>query len=79
MSKQVKVILNSSGVRQLLQSKEMRNVVERHAEATVSALGEGYDMSSIIGHDRAHAFVKAVSYQAMEECLEDNTILKALR
>lgn len=79
MSKRAKVVLNSSGVRQLLRSKEMLRVVESHGAATVSGLGDGYEMSSMTGYDRAHAFVRAVSYQAMEECMEDNAILRALR
>ncbi|MGM9593130.1 MAG: hypothetical protein ACI3U8_02135 [Candidatus Onthomonas sp.] len=79
MSKRVRVVLNKTGVRQLLQSKEMRGVVEGRAAEAVNRLGDGYEMSSMTGHDRAHAFVRAVSYEAMEECLEDNTILKVLR
>lgn len=79
MSKQVRVKLNKSGVRNFLRSKELRGVVEGRAAEAVNRLGDGYEMSSMTGHDRAHAFVRAASYEAMEECLEDNTILKALR
>lgn len=79
MSKLAKVVLSREGVRKFLSGKEMLAEVEQRASETVSRLGDGYEMSAMVGYDRAHAFVRAVSYQAMEDSLEDNTILKALR
>lgn len=75
----VKVVLNKTGVRELLQSNEMMSVCEGYANQALSRLGEGYTVSSMIGKNRAIASVYAESVKAKQENLENNTILKSLR
>lgn len=71
--------LNKEGVRDLLQSSQMVEVLEDHARATLSSLGEGYTSSTYIGKNRANVAVSAESFQAKRENSKNNTILKALR
>ena len=78
MPNKVKIELNSAGVRELLQSPEMLALCTSHAESMAAELGSGYEVDAFIGHDRAHAIVKAVSAAAIRDNLENNTILKAV-
>lgn len=75
----VRIELNSAGVRELLKSGEMRAICEEHANKAVSRLGAGYVASSMTMETRAFASVYAESYEAKKENSEKNTILKALR
>ena len=75
----VKVVLNKSGVRELLQSAEMKAICEEHANRTLGQLGEGYTVTTMTGKTRANASVYAESATAKRENMENNTILKALR
>lgn len=75
----VRIELNSNGVRELLRSNEMREICEAYANKAGSRLGEGYAVSSMIGKSRVNASVYAESYEAKKENAENNTILKALR
>lgn len=75
----VKVVLNSAGVREMLQSKEMLAICEEHAQRAVSRLGPGYEVTSMVGRTRVNAEVRAVWPQAQADNLKNNTILKALK
>lgn len=75
----LKVVLNRNGVRDLLQSEEMKRICEEHAQKTLSRLGEGYVATSMVGKTRANASISADSYAARKDNSENNTILKALR
>lgn len=77
MSK-VKVVLNSSGVRALMQSKEMQKICTDHANDALSKLGNGYEVTSMVGKTRCNAEIAAVSQEAREENLKNNTIMKAV-
>lgn len=74
-----KVVLNKNGVRELLQSDEMKAICEEHANRIVGRLGDGYTVSSMTGKTRVNASVYAESSAAKRENMENNTILKALR
>jgi len=78
MSK-VKFVLNSAGVRQLMQSEEMQSILKDKADAALNSLGEGYKSDIYIGKNRANAMVWADSIKAKRENLKHNTILKAVR
>lgn len=80
MSKEnVKVVLNKSGVSELLKSQEMLGVCKKHADSALSSLGPGYEVTSMIGEIRANAEVAAVTRKARKENMENNTILKAVK
>lgn len=75
----VEIKLNSSGVKELLRSQEMKAICEEHANNALGRLGDGYTVTSMTGKNRVNVSVFAESYQAKRENLEHNTILKALR
>ena len=75
----VKIELDSAGVRELLRSEEMKTICEEYANNAVSKLGDGYAVTAMIGKNRANASVIATTYKAIQENLEDNRVLKALR
>lgn len=78
MSQTIKFELDRSGVRELLRSDEMMEICREYADKAVDRLGGGYEVSEHTGRNRVNASVKAVSYKARKENLENNTILKAV-
>jgi hypothetical protein len=78
MAKQVEFKLNSAGVRELLQSKEMMGICSSYANSALGRLGDGYEVTTFTGKTRVNAEVRAVSYKAKAENLRDNSILKAV-
>lgn len=75
----VKVVLNSAGVRELLRSNEMMSICKEQADKALSRLGPGYEVTTHTGTTRVNASIGAVSYEAMRDNMENNSILKALR
>ena len=75
----VKVVLNHSGVRELLKSEEMMQICKGYADNALGRLGDGYEVNCHIGKNRVNAEIKAVSFSARRENIENNSILKALR
>ena len=71
--------LNSSGVRELLQSPEMMSICEQHAVKAQSKLGEGYEVTTMTGKTRVNAQIAAVTYKAKKDNAKNNTILKAVK
>ena len=79
MSKKTKFVLNRSGVRELLQSKEMQTVLNERASQAVQRLGAGYASDSYVGKNRANAMVYADSFLAKRDNVKNNSILKAVK
>lgn len=75
MSK-VKFKLNYRGVRQLLHSDEMVQVLEANARRVSDNAGEGYEIKHM--GTRVIA-VETSSREAVQDNLEHNTLLKAVR
>ena len=78
MADNLKVVLNRSGVRELLRSQEMMNVCTHLAYEAKSKLGDGYEVSYRTGKNRVNASIAAVSPEAIKENKRKNTILKAM-
>lgn len=78
MSK-VKIKLNRSGVKELLQSSAMQQVCREHAERVKTRCGDGYEMDSRVGRNRVNARVWADTPAAQQDNLKNNTIQKALK
>lgn len=74
----VKFELNRDGVRELMRSPEMMAVCESYANRALGNLGSGYEVSTMTGRNRVNAEVRAETFAARKENLENNTILKAL-
>ena len=71
-------VLNGKGVRELLTSDEMKNVLRQYANQVESISGSGYTASSYVGKNRANASVVAETKSAKKDNLQNNTLLKAL-
>lgn len=70
--------LNSDGVRELLQSSEMQSALGSIASDIQLRCGDGYNTDVVVMNTRAIASVYADSQEAMNDNLENNTLLKAL-
>ena len=74
----VKVVLNRPGVRELLKSDEVRNVLEECAGKMLNSLPrDGYDRDGRTT-DRAVAVVYAATEKARIKNSKDNTLIKAM-
>lgn len=76
MSK-VKFELNRAGVRELMQSQEMLSVCRSYADEIRNRAGDGYEVDTFIGRNRANASVYAATNEARRDNYENNTLLKA--
>lgn len=74
----VRIELNKNAVRELLQSQEMLNACSDFANRAVTMLGDGYEVTTLVGKTRVNAEIAAVSDAARSENLKSNSILKAL-
>lgn len=72
----VEIELNSSGIRALLKSSEMRAVLKSRADEIKNRVGDGYD--SYVAQTRAVAIVETTSIDAYRSNSDHNTLLKAL-
>lgn len=73
----MKFELNRSGVGRLLKSPEMRGAVEANALGIRKNAGDGYDVK--YGRSRVVAFVETGTEAAVQDNLDNNTLLKAVR
>ena len=69
--------LNRAGVRELLQSQEMQDVLVDFAEQVANRAGDGY--SVYVGTNRANVSVRTETEEAMADNLDHNTLEKAIR
>ena len=75
----VKIVLNSKGVKELLKSQEMEEACMEHANKILSKVGEGYSATTHAGKNRVNVSVGTETYEAMKDNYENNTLLKSLR
>lgn len=76
--KVVKFELNSKGVVELMKSSAMQSVLKKYGDATASAAGKGYSTEIVMSGDRAKVFVEAKTFEARQDNMKNNTLLKAL-
>lgn len=74
----VKIKLNSAGIRELLKSPEITAAVTEVAKGVQSRAGTGYSIDVRSGKKRAIAEVYSGTKKARKDTLENNTLLKAL-
>lgn len=76
--------LNKKGVEQLLNSPEIRAILQSHADGVVRRSGDGYasEMVTSAGRKqpgtRAKAIIRAETPEAKRDNMDNNTLLKAL-
>lgn len=74
----VKIELNSSGIRQLLKSEEMGQMLKQQAEQIRARCGSGYSTDLYQASSRVIAGVFAETAEAAKQNSRENTLLKAL-
>ena len=75
----LKIKLNSAGVRELLKSQEIRNVVETEAAKKARQAGEGYSSEIHVGQKRLYANIFPETRKAVRDNFENNTLEKVIR
>lgn len=78
MAKGFEFKLNRAGVRDLLQSAEMRGIIEEKAKAVQTTAGEGFEMEVSKKPTRVVGVVHADTPKAYYTNMKHNTLLKAL-
>ena len=71
--------LNYSGVAELMKSPEMIEVLKDKARSIQEAAGDGYEINSFVGKNRANVSVKTKTRKAIRDNNKNNTLLKAMR
>lgn len=71
--------LNRNGVAELLKSPGMIEILREKARGIQEAAGDGYEISSYVGKNRANVSVKTKTKQAIRDNNKNNTLLKAMR
>ena len=74
----VKIELNSSGIRQLLKSEEMVQMLKQQAEQVRARCGSGYSTDLYQASSRVIAGLFAETAEAAKQNSRENTLLKAL-
>ena len=72
-----KFVLNTAGVRELMQSPEMQDVLVDFAGQVAERAGDGY--SVYVGTTRANVSVRTETEEAMADNLDHNTLEKSIR
>ena len=75
----LRIELNSDGVRELLKSPEMMAVCRELANGIANRAGDGFELSEYTGRNRVNVSVHAETKEAMQACLKDNVLVKAVR
>lgn len=70
--------LDRAGVKELLQSDEMKELCKEYADKAMAQLGDGYEVTTYTGKTRVNASVHATTYKTRRDNMENNTILKAV-
>lgn len=74
----VKIELNSSGIRQLLKSEEMGQMLKQQAEQVRARCGSGYSTDLYQASSRVIAGLFVETAEAAKQNSRENTLLKAL-
>ena len=73
----VKFELNKAGVKELLKSQPMVDVLKSYAGQVANRAGDDYDVH--VGPNRANVSVETVTDEAAQDNYDNNTLLKAVR
>lgn len=75
----LRIELNSDGVKALLKSPEMMGICRELANGIANRAGDGFELSEYTGRNRVNVSVHAETKEAMQACLKDNVLVKAVR
>lgn len=74
----VRIVLNSAGIQELLKSQEIQQAVDEVCQRIADNAGPDYGHNVQIGKRRAVGRVYTATKNAMKDNYENNTLLKAL-
>ena len=74
----IRVELNSEGIRQYLHTPELLDLLKGYADEAAAQLGEGYEAETYHASSRNIASVYTDTDEARRKNLENNSILKAV-
>ena len=74
----IRVELNSEGIRQYLHTPELLDLLKGYADKAAGQLGEGFAADTYHAAERNIASVYADTPEARKKNLENNSILKAV-
>ena len=74
----IKVELNHEAVGEMLKSSEMQELVKSYADEIAKRAGDGYASDTYNAGSRVIASAYTETEEAMEDNLENNTLLKAM-
>lgn len=72
-------VLNKKGVKSVLKSSEMKDIVEKKAIEVKNRCGDNYGQDSYVGRYRVNAMVFTSNFKGMRDNKKNNTLLKALK
>jgi hypothetical protein len=78
MAKKVTIKLKSAGIRELLKSPGIANECMSAAQSVRQRAGDGYEVQSRNYPERTGAAVVAATKEAIQDNLDNNTLLRAL-
>ena len=71
--------LNRNGVAELMKSPAMIELLRDKARGIQEAAGDGNEVTSYVGKNRANVSVKTKTKKAIRDNNKNNTLLKAMR
>ena len=74
----INVELNHEAVGEMLKSSEMQELIKSYADEIAKRAGEGYASDTYNAGSRVIASAYTETEEAMEDNLENNTLLKAM-
>ena len=74
----IRIELNSPGIRELLRSSEMQELLGEQAAEIAGRCGAGYSSDTYLTGGRAVASAFAESREAIRDNLDNNTLLRSL-
>lgn len=74
----LRIQLNHAGIRQLLQSDGVVEVLKKKGEAVAAAAGPGHEVQVYIGKNRARVTVRTATFAAMQNEASHQTLTRAL-
>ena len=78
MAQSVRVVINSAGVKDLLQSVEVQRDLRARAERIAAAAGDGMTAELGVGKNRARAQVYTETIDAMRAEADDRALTRAI-
>lgn len=76
----VKIVLNSKGVRELLKSDEVRQLCREEGNGVMARCGsEHYEIADRNYPERCGVAIYPIDYEGVRDNLKNNTLLKAVR